>query len=68
MRKIHQTSTVEVYVDGCWHQCNMSQIDEGDIFRIRNTDGLLHNLGQTWMCTAIPNIPCRPYEVEEQEG
>lgn len=60
---MHETDTLEVFVNGLWVQCSMSQIDERDIFRIRKPDGELF-IGEDgvtiWMCTKIPNIPCRP--------
>jgi len=57
MRKMHETAMVEVYVEGLWCQCHMSQVDVGDLFRIRSPDGKLRE--GAWRCTAIPNIPCQ---------
>ena len=59
MRRRHESSTCEVLVDGQWHECPMSRVDAGDVFRVRGPDGRLYRdaAGESvWRCTEAPVV------------
>lgn len=71
MRRKHKSSTCEVLVNGQWHECPMSQVDAGDVFRIRKPDGKLHRdaaEASCWRCVEVPAILCEAVDVDTTEG
>ena len=63
MRLKHESSICEVLVGSQWHECEMAQLDMGDVFRIRKPNGALHedSAGMTaWRCLEIPAVQCEP--------
>jgi hypothetical protein len=65
VRPIHETVFPEVWVEEheLWVQCSAGQIDVGDIFHLRQSNGQLfadEDGNVVWRCTEVPGIPCEP--------